>query len=105
MILRHHAHDAPVFATILQRLLYRMAHPDSRTRLHSAASQMLIDAAHIEHTSNGWVIRQWHLSLRRNKDHLWNRMIEVLRYRQSLHIANPATTTRMHGIANLILTL
>src|SRR5579883_3180862 len=82
-----------------------MAHTDRCTRSHSAAREMLIHPAHIDHAGDGRIIAQGYFAMRREKKDTGDRVIEVLWNAERLHILDPASAAGMHWIANFVLTL
>src|SRR5947209_1443526 len=70
---------------------------------NSACSQVLVEAAHIDHAGNGWMIAERNFTLRRDKYNFVDGVIESLGNIQRLHVADPGSTTGMNGIANFVL--
>src|SRR5882724_2908216 len=88
-----------------QSLLDRMANTDLRAGRDRTPSQMLIKAAHIYYAGHTRIIDEHHFATRRDKDNFFDGMIELLGNGQGLHITDPASSTGMDRVTDLILAL
>src|SRR5579875_979802 len=100
VVLRHHPRDTAIFQN---RLLDGVPDSQRSTGCNSAPREMLVDAAHIQDAGNRRIIVQLHFTMRGDKSNVLYWMIEVFRDAERLHIAHPASSTRMDGIADFVL--
>src|SRR5690348_15821034 len=82
-----------------------MAYTNCCTGIDRTSSKVLVNTAYINHTGNGRIIQKRNLALRRKKNNFSDWVIEMFGYCERLHILDPAPSTCMDRVANLILTL
>src|SRR5204863_5252582 len=100
MILRRYSQHTLVSQNCL---LDSMAHTHYGASSNGTAREMLVETTYIQDAGNGRIIMESHFTMRGDKNNLRYRMIQIFRDREGLHIAHPASPTRMDGIADFVL--
>src|SRR5436305_3036929 len=100
VVLRGHSTNTSV---LQESLLDGMTNTQECTSSNSARSQVLVEIAHIDHACNGWMIVERNFTLWRDKNNFVDGVIESSGNIQRLHVADPASTAGMNGIANFVL--
>jgi hypothetical protein len=62
----------------------------------------LIEAAYIDDAADGGIVVQGYFAMRREKNNFCDGMVEMLRNREGLHIADPTAAAGMDRITDFI---
>src|SRR5437868_3368651 len=100
MIFRSHTDYTPV---LHQRLLDGMPYTQYCSSGNSSTCQVLIEATYIDDAGHCRSVVERNFSAGGDKRHFGDRVVEMLWDSERLHITNPAPTTSMYRIANLVL--
>src|SRR5579859_7228650 len=102
MILRDDANDA---AILYNGALHRGVWVNFGASGHGAPGDVLVDAAHVQDTADGFDVLEMRLSSWREEGDAANRIVQVGGDAQRDHITDPASAARMNGIPDFLLAL